>query len=1095
MKAVSFLRQTCLLLLFCCPFVVSAQTEVSVTMAKSVLLDKIKGGWAGQTIGCAYGGPTEFCYRGVMIPDDVEISYPEHHLKNYFDNLPSLFDDVYMDLTFVDVFSRLGLDAPADSFANAFAFAKYPLWHANQQGRYNVMHGLMPPQSGYWKNNPHSDCIDYQIESDYSGLMSPGMPNTASMISDKIGHIMNYGDGWYGGVFIGAMYALAFVQDDVEEIVSGALLTIPEGSRFRERLDNVLKWYREDPSDWKRCWKLYNEMYSKDLGCPELILAPGNIDATMNSAYVAMGLLYGHADFGKTMEIATRCGQDSDCNPSSAAGVLATMLGYSNIPEKWMPNLREVEDRNFAYSKMSLNDTYQKVFDLALQVVERHGGHVDEDEVTIKVQAPESVRLEQGFTGMFPKLLTSGIQYLGTDKAGQNSFRFTGCGIVVYGNISYSNTNYEAQLEVSVDGKVDRVMLLCSDFLKRTADAIYWNYDLPAGSHEVSFRLLNPREGVNIKAERVIYYVEDDTPVVPTLQPITFNNWGDGFNNGASGDFNNDGIHDLFLCGGNMSGHVLQGTGIGSEEAYHEIASIGDIRNVDFQATVSPVDFDGDGVIDLVAFDSEPSGLTADDGGPEGIFLGNGQCAFHIAPTKVYKADGETIDTSFKWIWMKSADVADFNNDGRLDVVVCSDKPVHNCVLLGMGQDESGAYCFRKSDYDTKRRYTIQNSAWDRCMGYVKAYDFNSDGFMDFMLSGSNKSNKTVLFINSPDAPGMFTAVDFPTHRNLPSFDFADVNSDGIPEIYFSGEYHEGWYNQIYAPVIADGKLSGYKLFCALPWQNNDRCMGFRSSAFVDWDGDGIIDIIETGRSDTEMPDGTILDSRASKIRINRGSGQEWADPILTIGSNLNTSILADVNSDGIIDYVRNGENELAVDIDGLKYGTGSIFSVTINPSPTAYIPSAPVLNDPVTDAGKVTLSWGPAADAKGNETFEYVVFDTGGRVVAGTNVSDFPSGRRKTPTSGNACQSRRIVLSLPDGAYTYGVQTVSGAYTGSRFAEGTFSLGDATGIKAIKHEDLIMKNEGAAIYDLQGCRRAEVTRGVNIVGNKKIFSRNTTRQ
>ena len=35
--------------------------------------------------------------------------------------------------------------------------------------------------------------------------MSPGMPNTASEISDKIGHIMNYGDGWYGGVYVGAM--------------------------------------------------------------------------------------------------------------------------------------------------------------------------------------------------------------------------------------------------------------------------------------------------------------------------------------------------------------------------------------------------------------------------------------------------------------------------------------------------------------------------------------------------------------------------------------------------------------------------------------------------------------------------------------------------------------------------------------------------------------------------------------------------------------------------------------------------------------------------------------------------------------------------
>ena len=483
----------------------------TVTLKKSVLLDKIKGGWAGQTIGCAYGGPTEFCYRGVMIPDDVEIAYPEHHLKGYFDNIPSLFDDVYMDLTFVDVFSRLDLDAPADSFANAFAYAKYPLWHANQQGRYNVMHGLIPPESGYWKNNPHADCIDYQIESDYAGLMSPGMPNAASEISDKIGHIMNYGDGWYGGVFIGAMYALAFVHNDVVTIVEKALQTIPEGSKFRERLDAVVKWYHEDPSDWKRAWNLYNQSYSKDLGCPELILAPGNIDATMNSAYVAMGLLYGQGDFGKTMEIATRCGQDSDCNPSSAAGVLATMLGYSNIPEEWMPNLREVESRSFAYSKMSLNDTYSKVYDLALQMIEHHGGKVGKEKVTIKVQKPTSVRLEQGFVGISPELLTSDIQHLGTDEAGQNTFSFHGCGIVVYGNIR-SSISYEAQLEVTVDGKIDRVVPLCSDFNKRTADAIYWNYDLEDGDHEVSFKLLNPHEGVNIKADRVIYYVTGDTP-------------------------------------------------------------------------------------------------------------------------------------------------------------------------------------------------------------------------------------------------------------------------------------------------------------------------------------------------------------------------------------------------------------------------------------------------------------------------------------------------------------------------------------------------------------------------------------------------------
>ena len=36
----------------------------TVKLTRAELLDKIKGGWAGQTIGCTYGGPTEFKYKG-----------------------------------------------------------------------------------------------------------------------------------------------------------------------------------------------------------------------------------------------------------------------------------------------------------------------------------------------------------------------------------------------------------------------------------------------------------------------------------------------------------------------------------------------------------------------------------------------------------------------------------------------------------------------------------------------------------------------------------------------------------------------------------------------------------------------------------------------------------------------------------------------------------------------------------------------------------------------------------------------------------------------------------------------------------------------
>ncbi|MBD0259099.1 MAG: ADP-ribosylglycohydrolase family protein, partial [Cytophagales bacterium] len=312
----------------------------TVTLTHEVLRDKIMGGWAGQTIGVTFGGPTEFRFNGTMINDYQPITWYDGYIKHTMENNPGLYDDIYMDLTFVEVFEKEGLDAPVASHAKAYANAGYMLWHANQAGRYNILNGIMPPESGHWRNNPHADCIDYQIESDFAGLMSPGMPNTASQISDKIGHIMNYGDGWYGGVYIGAMYTLAFVSSDVNHVVTHALKTIPQQSLFYQCINDVIGWHKQYPNDWKQTWFEVQKKYSSDVGCPDGVFVPYNIDATVNSAYVVIGLLYGGGDFTKTMEITTRCGQDSDCNPSSSGGILGTMLGYRNIPAYWKQGLK-----------------------------------------------------------------------------------------------------------------------------------------------------------------------------------------------------------------------------------------------------------------------------------------------------------------------------------------------------------------------------------------------------------------------------------------------------------------------------------------------------------------------------------------------------------------------------------------------------------------------------------------------------------------------------------------------------------------------------------------------------------------------------------
>ncbi len=462
----------------------------TLTIGREQLYDKIKRGWAGQTIGVTYGAPTEFRYQGMMIADSIDIPWGENdYVKDWMIKFPGLYDDIYMDLTFVETFDRLGLDAPVDSMALAFANAGYNLWEANQTARYNILNGLMAPASGYWKNNPHADDIDFQIEADFAGLMSPAMPNSAAVICDSIGHIMNYGDGWYGGVYMAAMYSLAFVYDDVETVVTEALKCIPSESRYSKCISDVIAAYRQSPDDWTAAWQLCAERWDSNLPCPTGAFVPYNIDAALNSAYVVIGLLYGDGDFGRTVEIATRCGQDSDCNPASAGGILGTIKGYSRIPSEWLDPLKSAEDMKFSFTSSSLNDTYRMSFDQALQMISRNGGSVDGDNVSIKCQKPVPVKLEQSFASLVPvrknyyhKNLNDGAFAVDIDADA----------VVVTGAVGGDNgSGYVARVEVRLDGEVVDIVDMPADFAVRKYD-VYWNYDLDGRQHVLTLTLLNP---------------------------------------------------------------------------------------------------------------------------------------------------------------------------------------------------------------------------------------------------------------------------------------------------------------------------------------------------------------------------------------------------------------------------------------------------------------------------------------------------------------------------------------------------------------------------------------------------------------------------
>lgn len=495
--------------------------EKEITISKQLLSDKIKGGWAGQVIGCTYGGPTEFRWNGTIIDDNVTIPWDDTRMLWYYQNSPGLYDDIYMDLTFVDIFEKHGLDAADSLHALAFANAKYPLWHANQAARYNILNGMMPPASGHWKNNPHSDDIDFQIEADFAGLMSPGMVNSAAEICDRISHIMNYGDGVYGGIYVAAMYSLAFIHNDIEWIVEEALKTIPSESTFYQCISDVIKWYKEDPDDWKSTWFKAQRKWTHDIGCPDGVFLPFNIDAKINAAYIVIGLLYGKGNFGTTVDISTRCGYDSDCNPANAAGIIGTMVGYQNIPAYWKQGLDKVEDMNFKYTEMSLNKVYDIGYQHAAKMIQKNGGKEKGSSFVVKYQIPETVPLEIGFEGIYPVDRRSVNKRI-TGNTTETSIDFTGSGFVLTGNAYTPNKQKDEVLEadIYVDDKFIETIKMPTLSLVRKHE-VAWYYDLPDGNHIIKVKAKNIPASYYIqirdiitystkKSEKQIYFIPSD---------------------------------------------------------------------------------------------------------------------------------------------------------------------------------------------------------------------------------------------------------------------------------------------------------------------------------------------------------------------------------------------------------------------------------------------------------------------------------------------------------------------------------------------------------------------------------------------------------
>jgi hypothetical protein len=338
-------------------------------------LDKVQGAWMGKMIGVTFGQPWEFQYQDTPIGFDItDWTLSSTRMKDYrarAENKPDQEDwdpitreadnqkivilhkfiidsekehpsfgapdndDIYINLLFLYCLRKYGIDVDPVTVAHEWDAKIRQVWHANKAGLDNIRKGILPPDSGNPRYNLHADDIDFQIEADIFGMIAPGMPQVSNRYGERMGHIMNYGDGVYGGMFIAAMYTQAFFAKDIREVVENGLRAIPPKSLYSQLIRDVIRWHDENPNNWLKTWHLVQAKWGEVDHCPDGYKQPFNIDAKLNGGYVVMGLLYGNGDWYKTMNYATRAGQDADCNPANAAGILGTLIGAHAIPAEY----------------------------------------------------------------------------------------------------------------------------------------------------------------------------------------------------------------------------------------------------------------------------------------------------------------------------------------------------------------------------------------------------------------------------------------------------------------------------------------------------------------------------------------------------------------------------------------------------------------------------------------------------------------------------------------------------------------------------------------------------------------------------------------
>ena len=456
-----------------------------------------------------------------------------------------------------------------------------------------------------------------------------------------------------------------------------------------------------------------------------------------------------------------------------------------------------------------------------------------------------------------------------------------------------------------------------------------------------------------------------------SLNPMDVTNIYNGGGVGI-GDFNNDGLQDIYFTGNLVSNKLYLNKG---KLQFEDITSQ---AGVDGQGKwckgVSVVDINNDGWLDMYVCAS----MSSDPVKRQNLlYINQGADKNGIPHFKEMAADYGLADTAHSTM----AAFFDYDNDGDLDVYIVVNEVLKNNnpgVFRPIIKDGSFPSTGRlyKNNWDSSLHHpvftNVTKDAGVTIEGYghsVSIADFNMDGWKDIFVTNDFVSND-LLYINNGDGTFSDKASTYFKHTSANGMgqDVIDINNDGLSDVieldmnpednyrkkmmmspnsyqYFQNSDNYGYQYQYVrntlqlnqGPRVLQNDTIGDPVFSEIGFYSGISETDWSWTPLVtDFDNDGFRDIIITNGFPRDVTDHDFISFRQKSYSVaskeftlsqipqvklhnyafqNKGNAtfdnvtENWG---LTIPSFSNGAVYADLDNDGDLDLVINNINDEA---------------------------------------------------------------------------------------------------------------------------------------------------------------------------------------